>query len=248
VKDVKIFIMGEGAGQIALNNLNSKCEELLFNSLLLMQYLCTVTQNISQFVQIGIVDELIKFLKGSGIVGVFFSDTILRIACQICRMIIETMEESKPAFLANLDVFYNILTTERAGYRQTEHLKLDIFNFCLKLISGDSTGKRKFGEKFADVILAGVDDDEKNEKKFTISDLKSRALSLLIILFKDVDGIASKVKLPPNFLPSLEGWTADFKDKGEMLSGLIEAKMSELAGKKDEKGSNDKDKKKGKKK
>jgi len=230
--------MAEGGGRIALAQLQGKNEDLLLHTLQLIQYLLTVTQNVNSFIELAIVDKIISLVQGSGIVGVFFPDKLLLIICQIARMLIEAVEETKTTFLHHLDLFYNLCISARKNYQPSEALILEVFNFCLKLIAGDLAAKRKFGELFLEMIV-----DKVKSRKITISDLKSRTLSLLLIVIKEVEGISHKIRKDSDFISVIHEWSQDFKDKGSMLLSLLDSNE----GKEEDSKEKEKDKKKKKK-
>ena len=239
-KDVKTYVMNEGCGKICLDNLNGKSEELLLHTLQLIQLLLTVTQNVNAFVNLGIVDEILRLLNESGIIGVFFSDKILIMICYISRLIVESNSDTKKKFLNKLDIFYRLFTVQRQNYIPDQNLHLEIFNFCLKLITGDNAAKTEFANQFTDTIINQI-----KSGKITINALKSRALTLLIVVVRDVDNIAMKLKGDNDFEEIISEWMQDFKDKCTELMSLIKSKTEE------EKKENHQDngaKKKGKKK
>jgi hypothetical protein len=217
-KDVKIYIMQEGGGKMALEHVeHCKAEDLLMHSLQFISTLITVSQNVAGFLEEGIVAKFLSILEGSGIVGVYYPDRILIIIFKMARTIIENMEETKKTFLSNLKIIYNIFAASRTHYTPSEALQLEVLNFCLKLCAGDSSAKRKFGEMFMDLMMERAKDG-----KFTISDLKQRSIAIFIMLLKDVEEMSLKVKDDDIFENRVADWAQDYAERGQFLMQLLE--------------------------
>jgi len=152
-REVKQFVMAEG-GDIILARLEARDEDLLLYSLQLLEYLMTVSQNISLFVAKDAISKVIKILEGSGIVGVWYSDKVLTIVVQILRVIISNMEEYKKLLNDHIDLIVGIFNCKKPGYKISDQLAIEIMNlYLLKLMDKDNLGIQTIGQKLLPHIL-----------------------------------------------------------------------------------------------
>lgn len=177
-KDIKFLIVFEGGGAVALANLNSRDETLLRYSLQLVMSLCSIYQNIENFIKYGLVTKLLSILYGTKVPGTAYSVKVISLVLQIIRIIIGQTDSKFQEIEDNLLFFVNSLDNE---YANCEDVEIEMLGLLKKMAMKNIICKKKIGGCMIKNIL------EKMAKKSTTKSLKiiDQYLQLLCILMKD---------------------------------------------------------------
>jgi hypothetical protein len=146
--------MEEGA-DIVISRIDTVEMTLLKYSLMIIQYLMTISQNVAKFVAKGAHFKLMNLLSGSGIVGVWYDDTVLVILLQTLRVIVTNMEELKKEIItANIESLAKIHQCPKEKYKMNVELSMEIMNLCLMVLNDkDIKLTAEIGQKILPYVI-----------------------------------------------------------------------------------------------
>jgi len=181
-KEIKFLIVFEGGGSVALSNLTSRDETLLRYSLQLVMSLCSIYQNIENFIKNGLITKLLNILYGTKVPGTAYSVKVISLVLQIIRIIIGQTDSKFQEIEKNLLYFVNILDTE---YMNCEDVEIEMMGLLKKMALKNFSCKKTIGLNMIKNIM------EKMGKKQVMKPMKviDQYLQLLCILVKDSEPI-----------------------------------------------------------
>jgi len=112
------------------------------------------TQNIQIFVAKNGLNEMFELLKGSEIVGVWYSDEILIVIIKIIKEVIINMEEFKKKIIENIDDVISPFKSKKPRYKIDLRLIIEIINlYLIKLQEKDDHAIKELAKKLLPEII-----------------------------------------------------------------------------------------------
>jgi len=179
-KEIKFLIVFELGGHVALDNLTSRDETLLRYSLQLVMSLCSIYQNIENFIKHGLITKLLSILSGTKVPGTSYSVKVISLVLQTLRIIIGQTDSKFQEIERNLLYFVNSLDQE---YANCDDVEIEMMGLLKKMAVKNINCKKTIGNIMIKNIM------EKMAKKQNPRPMKviDQYLQLLCILVKDSD-------------------------------------------------------------
>ena len=181
-KEIKFLIVFEGGGHVALNHLTSRDETLLRYSLQLVMSLCSIYQNIENFIKNNLIQKLLGILSGTKVLGTAYSVKVISLVLQILRIIIGQTDSKFADIEKNLMFFVKSLDEE---YTNCDDVEIEMMGLLRKMAVKNINCRKKIGTEMIKTIM------EKMGKKQNPRPMKvlDQYLQLLCILVKDSDAM-----------------------------------------------------------
>ena len=187
-KEIKFLIVFDGGGNVALHNLTSRDETLLRYSLQLVMSLCSIYQNIENFIKNGLIEKLLSILGGTKVPETSYSDKVISLVLQIIRIIIGQTDSKFQEIEKHLGNFLSILDNE---YANCEDVEIEMIGLLKKMAMKNNSCKKAIGLHMIKSILEKMGKQQVSKPKKVIE----AYLQLLCILVKDSEEIYLKEML-----------------------------------------------------
>ena len=217
IREIQQFIMQEGL-EIILQQLNPRDEDLLQYTLQLLKYLMSVPQNIQIFLGKGVLKRILEILEGNSTPGVYYSDEVLTLTCQLLIMIVKNVEEYKVWVSEHARLIMSLFDIPRPDKHMSEALVAEIMNLFLEKL--DDTEKARIdaiGESSLESFIKKI-----NEDYFKTHDMQERVLIFLNRLRVSDDNL-QKMR-HGNIIPKLREWLPEHKKQVNILLKDLESR------------------------